>query len=349
MKYLPQNTLAYYNAAPQVHRHDLSEMPTSVFSSATKTYRKTCNQVSPDDEAFSFYAANHCASLVKKSFTPNEVLPAWAEKVMSSYTTLCMTQGTRMLHYILSICTREMRHLHYTMVGDAFWNKMVAQYGGESKSYITSLCSLNETAAVSRYMENPPSMSIGQYIGALSYAFHKGKWSSGYGGKKWGIVADAAVAMLNGKTSMEMLVDTGYTLAHNGGPIFNKGMMYTSYSSLFVMLLDVQRSGQIPELLLDTSQSYAGLNKPTEAKDIVKLVAGARPKEFRGWVDWYLVESLGAVGKYDAQKKKQMVLHPVAQKAKKQPEKMLHGVKIKVVGEWQVYPGQTVQVYERVA
>src|SRR4026209_2132184 len=111
MKYLPPNTLAYFNAAPQVHRHDMSGIPTAVFSKATLEYRKTCGEAFPNDEAVSFYAVNHCASIVRKSFTPNEPLPDWAQQIMSDYTTVCMGQGKRMLHYILSITTREMRHL----------------------------------------------------------------------------------------------------------------------------------------------------------------------------------------------------------------------------------------------
>ena len=59
--------------------------------------------------------------------------------------------------------------------------------------------------------------------------------------------------MLTGTTSMEMLVDTGYTLAHNGGPIFNKGMMYTHYDSHFLTILDLQRAGQMLDLLTGTN------------------------------------------------------------------------------------------------
>ena len=42
MKYLPKNTLAHFNAAPQTHLHDLSDLPTAVLAAATLKYRKTC-------------------------------------------------------------------------------------------------------------------------------------------------------------------------------------------------------------------------------------------------------------------------------------------------------------------
>ena len=40
MKYLPQNTLSYFQDAPHFQPYDLSEMPVSAFSASTKEYRK---------------------------------------------------------------------------------------------------------------------------------------------------------------------------------------------------------------------------------------------------------------------------------------------------------------------
>jgi hypothetical protein len=352
MKYLPTNTLAYYAAAPQVHRHNLSEMPTPVFAKATKKYRATCGQVFPNDEALSFYALNHCVAVIKKRFTLNEPLPPWAQEVMAMYTTVMAAQGTRMLHYVLSICSREMRHLHSSGAGPGFWSKLKVDHGDLAAAFIKAVSSnSSEEAAVKLYMDHPPVVPVGKFLGALSQAFHTpGNFSGGYGGPPWGQVADSALAMLKGETSMEQFVNTGYELAHNNGPIFNKGMMYTQYDGFFMTILDVQSTGQIPELILD-SESF-NVAKTDVATHAVHTVQTALPDEFKTWVDWEAVIKAcpeDHKDTYESFWKKQQKLHPTTAKAKKALEKVLHGKTIKITGTWAVSPGQTVEVFERVS
>jgi hypothetical protein len=340
MKYLPTNTLAYYQSAPQLHRHDLRDIPVKDFGQATKEYRKKCGQTSPDTDALEFYTLNHCAAIAKKQFTPNEPLPEWAIFVLKNYTDTAASQGKRMLHYILSICTQEMRHLHVGYLQDDWWNSVAP----EMKKFI---CDNHEVEAVKSYMDHAPDATVGQFMEAMSYGFHKGKWSGGYGGHAWGKVADACVEFLNGKTSMEMLVDTGFTLAHNNGPIFNKGMMYDSYSGSFIKILDIQRSGQMPEYILD--KDYSFITKSAHVVEAVQQVLKARPDEFRGWVDWNQVIKMGAKESYYEEISKQKKKHPeLSPEKKKAIEKKLNGVKIKITGDWMVAPNQSVQVFERI-
>jgi hypothetical protein len=361
MKYLPGNTLAHFNDAPQTQRLDLSAIPTSVFSASTLEYRKTCGEVFPNDEAITFYALNHCASVIRRKFTPNEILPDWALNVMATYTQVTAAQGTRLLHYILSITTREMRHLKPTHAA-TFWKTLEQKAGPEMVEFIKLVHSNgNEDTAVKAYMHKPPNATVGQYLEAMSYGFWKGwgnfepetwqqHWSGSYGGPMWALVADAALAMAKGQTSMEMLVDTGYTLAHNGGPIFNKGMMYKHYDAEFIKILDIQRSGQIPDLMLDTHAW--GPKKTTEAQNAVQLVANALPGEFKGYVDWKPVIAMlppkDSKHKYDALLGKQKVKTPAAPiKPVKVPDTFLFGKKVKQVGEFVVLPGVSVPTFER--
>lgn len=364
MKFLPSNTLSYFNAAPQVHRHDFSDVPTSVFSEATLKYRENCGETSPNNDAVSFYVLNHAASIVRKSFTEHETLPEWARQIMASYTDITMAQGERILHYILSITTREMRHLKTSGSSTAMWNKIKTDYTEVAVDYLKDIASDgNETTAVNKYMKKPPSLTVTQYTRALAYAFHNGSWSGGYGGHPWGEVTDAVISYLSGVTSMEMLVDTGYTLAHNGGPIFNKGMMYTHYDEHFMTILDVQRSGQLLDLLVDSNTH--GVKKTPEATTALALVKLHRPEEFKGYVDWKLVDELrpekdkkNNPNKYTihiaAQAKAKQPSAPKAPKVAAKPKvekpvfKTVAGKKAKVVGEWQVFPHQVVTQLERV-
>lgn len=364
MKFLSTNTLAHYNAAPQVHQHDLSELPTAVFSASTLEYRKACGQTSPNDDAVSFYTLNHCASIVRKAFTENEPLPEWAQKIMASYTDVAMAQGERMLHYILSITTREMRHLKSTGTATV-WSYLTSHHGQKATEYLKNICSHgSETVAVDKYMKNPPDLSIGHYTKALAYAFHHGQWSGGYGGHPWGHVTDAAVAMLTGVTSMEMLVDTGYTLAHNGGPIFNKGMMYHMYDGHFMTILDVQRAGQLLDLMMETQT--LGIKKTPEAVEAAELIKAHYPVDaqgkptIKGFVDWKLVDELRPDKDKNAHPNKYQKLTTAQKQPKTKPASQakvkatvptmttLLGKKVKITGEWLVYPNETVKVVERV-
>lgn len=360
MKFLQPNTLAYFNAAPQTHLHNLSDIPTAVFSASTLQYRTNCGQTMPNDEAVSFYTLNHCASIVRTLFTENEPLPIWAQAIMATYTDVCMSQGERMLHYILSITTRETRHLKACT--SAFWTKVDAEFGAKGVAVLKDISSDgDENTAVNKYMKTPPNMTIGQYTKTLAFAFHKAGssgWNGSYGGHPWGNVTDAVISYLHGVTSMEMLVDTGYTLAHNGGPIFNKGMMYSHYNAHFMTILDVQRSGQLPDLMLESNT--LGITKTVDAVKAVELVKQNRPQAFKGWVDWKLVDELRPekdkqanpnkyVKQTAAQKQPKTKAPAAAKKTVAQPVMTtLAGKKVKVVGQWQVYPHQSVTQYERV-
>ncbi len=356
MKYLPQDTLAYFNAAPQNHLYDVSVFPTQVFSAATVKYRESCGEAAPNKQAITFYALFHCASLIRKQFTVHESLPDWARSVMQQYTTEAMAQGQRMLHYVLSITTREMRHLKVNSLQSSFWGEMEAKFGPVAVAFIKNLASDgDEFVAVGKYMDTPPDTTIGQYMGALAYAFHKaGKngsngWHGSFGGDPWGDVTDAALAFLTGTTSLELFVDTGFTLAHNGGPIFNKGMMYSMYNlTPFMAILDVQRSGQIPELILDPENYH--VDKPSEIISMITTVQAACPKAFKGYVDWTVVNAAMPVGKkstYALFESKQLQKHPKKVEPVVPVVKKVAGKKVTVVGQYQVSPGKYLETYVR--
>jgi hypothetical protein len=327
---------------------------------------------SPENDAVLFYTLNHCASIVRGLFTVNEPLPEWAQTIMTNYTDVCMTQGERMLHYILCITVREMRHLKsHGAPSPMFWTKVEDEFGPEMRVFLNAITSQGgEETAMHKYMHAPPMVPIVTYMKALSYGFHKADGWCGevesYGGPKWGHVTDAATAMLTGVTSMEMLVDTGYTLAHNGGPIFNKTevKIYANQNASALMtVLDVQRSGQMLDLMLESNTMH--VKKTPEAIAAVELIKTHCPLDangnptIKGHVDWQLVSDLRPEkekkdnpSKYvkAAVKSKATVKKAVPVTPPPPPTPTLthvHGKKVKVTGSWQVYPNQTVTTYER--
>ena len=341
MKFYPKNTLAHYNAAPQTKCLNLGEIESRVFGAATKEYKAGCGQVSPDSQALEFYGLNHCASLVRKEFTPNEPLPDWALKVMETYTQQLALIGNRILHYMACIIVREARHLR--PMPEEWWQGLSAKFGTDFMEFMKQVVSYEENGAVKHYCDNKLALGFGKFCEGIAYAFRYGKWQSNFGGKKWAVVAECLSSFVNGKTSMEMMVDTSFTLAHNTGPIFNKGMMYHSQSGYFIHILDVQRSGQVPELLMD-SVEYIDISGTQMVKSICELTKHHIPNGFGPFLDWVKVEELGSVQKYESYKTKQKKAHGEFVPA----FGLKGGHKTKPLGEMEVFPGQTVKVYERV-
>jgi hypothetical protein len=341
MKYLRGDTVAYFKSLPQLQKVDLGGIEVRHFAEGTQEYRVHCSKASPDAEALRFYLANHLYTVISSKFSQNSPLPQNVVNVLDWYRGVLENQGQRMLHYMLSITTREMRHLKYTQVTSGFWGSLEKTHGVEIADFIKGICSLSESEAVDKYMKHPPKCSISNYINGLAYAFNHGAWNGGFGGKKWGKVAEVCAEFIDGKISMEAMVDTGYTLAHNNGPIFNKGMMYSMYTGSFITLLDVQRSGQIPSLLLD-SADY-GIKKDSEAVSVLGTAVSCG-LEFSPFVDWHKVEALGSVNKYPQFKEHQKKHTP----KESLPVTKFGKFKAKQVGTWGVFPGQAVPVFERV-
>lgn len=335
MPYTVPGTLAHYQALPFQKLIPTGHLPTSLVAGNCKTYFADANQtaVSVEKSAIDFYCLNHLAAMVRENFTPYEKLPDWAAQVMDAYEKCLAEQSLRMFTYVLLITTRETRHHHNGSVSQDFWNKVVANFGKEIKDWINHINKHSDSIGLANhFMANPPPGRIGQYIQGLSYVFHHGSYSSGYGGPKWGVVADALASVIAGKTSMEMFLDTGYTLAHNGGPIFNKGMLFATWDHELYRILDVQHSGQIPEYVLE------GLGDPDDTKAVRPLVMLVRkhlPDKFAGYVDWHKVEAMGSKQKYPTEKKNQ------AKKGK-------GSANIQVVGQFPVFKDQSVLQYKRV-
>ena len=214
-------------------------------------------------------------------------------------------QATRLFYYLLVICTRESRHVH--SFGDIEAD-LIAKYGPECAKFLRKHLSKGSATSVDTLRKNPPSTTMGKYTDFLVDVFYDGNFSGGYGGPKWGAVAKVLREFTHGRYSAEMMVDVGWTLCHNGGPIFNKGVFYHTYDKKALLkILDVQRAGMIPQgvatkALANISQAALAYQQHAEA--LLGQEAG-------GYVDWYAVEALGAVQKYSSEKKAQADAHGV--------------------------------------
>lgn len=356
MKFIPANTLAYFQAAPHFTAKAFGGVPITRFAAATKAYRAVADlapRARPCYEAVNFYGLNHLASIVRSKFTPNEPLPAWALSVMQAYLAELVSQTERLSHYNISICTREMRHIlspSATLLGNLY--KIHPKLG----DYILNLKGGNEDGALQTYYTTDlGDCTATQYMEAQALAFSKaggGKFSAMYGGDPWSNIAKCLWSAMAGKTSLEMMVDTSYTLAHNTCSMFNKPLLYQfggADNSNLIQILDVQRSGQIPELVLDPKH-WANLDVPSlTVTPLIKLVKQEIPGAFGSYVDWHKVDMFKAVNagghsqNYGPQKQHQDKSNPASTVVK------FNGKPATVVGSYTVWPGQSVPVIKRAA
>ena len=354
MKFLPTTTLAYCEGSPQKKRFDFTDRPLALIAKATDAYKDSCSEVSPDVRALEFYACNHYYSRLTGLFTRNEKMPEWAVKLASTYHDVLVEQGERLMHYLLCIIVREARHA--PTLSSSVQNGLKNVGGNVLLDFIVLIRGKSEMGAINNMLKNPPDLGAGRFVRGIEYLFDHG-WGSGvggsFGGKPWGCISRCLGDFLTGKTSLEMMVDTAYTLAHNNGPMFNKGMMYKQYSTAFKTILDVQRSGQIPELVkykgdhqFMSSISLAGLTAITD------LAYEHLPGDFGTYVDWYKVEECGSLVKYPEYKKMQDKKYPKKPVA---PQATLFmGKKAIEVGTFEVsydeneMEAETVKVFERI-
>lgn len=97
--------------------------------------------------------------------------------------------------------------------------------------------------------------------------FDCGRWSSGaYGGKAWGHIARAGFNFLAGIWSPTVFVDHVFDLRHNGGTLFDKHSMVTSYTEdhLIVRQLETKKRAEEVRHLHDELRMCAWFSAPVE-------------------------------------------------------------------------------------
>jgi len=180
---------------------------------------------------------------------------------------------------------------------------MVEKFGKEVADFFVSIKG-GEASIHQQFVHSPPKATIGAYCDCMAWQFYKSKWNSGYGGKAWGNIADCLCRFVKGEFSAEMMLDTIWTLSHNNGPIFNKSLFYKMYHlDAIIRILDVQRSGQIPEAILHDGY-IAGYRTP-ELYNHMLALKERFPDKIGDYVDWDKVEILGSVKKYPEEKQAQ--------------------------------------------
>ena len=310
----PVNTLAYHSSRVLSIKRDMSAVPCKNVAAQLAEYKKSNNPqdeyACPERQALWFYGMNHGVALIANKFAPLEPLPEWELSFVKAYHRELNKRAVRAFYYLLLICTREARH-NQSLATDL--PKMTEKFGEKVANFFKAIKG-GEAGIAAKFVTNPPSASIGDYCEAIRWQFYHSKWNGGYGGKAWGQIADCLCRFVKGEYSAEMMLDTIWTLSHNNGPIFNKGEFYSMYNhSAIIRILDVQRSGQIPQgILFDPVLSGYSDNALRNWMQGLK----DRYSEIGDYVDWEVVEALGSVKKYPVEKEQQWAAYGMSEAAK---------------------------------
>lgn len=286
-----RKTLAYHLGRPLFQKIDLNfvDLSTTVGSLDTikEDYGSDCNA---DHEALKFYLLNHAMSELRMKFSLEEDLGPYNE-IAELYVDMMSKQFIRAFSYLMLICTRESRHVYKDILPTH-----KEKWGTPLNAFLSYIHGSGSSQAAHAIVANPPKVSLGDYTAHMVWTFYKGKFSGGYGGKAWGKVADCLNDYVHGKLSPEMMLDIVWTLCHNNGPIFNKGMLYSGYSGDLKAILDVQRAGMIPNLINDDSEGRKYLNQSLASfLPLLQKVQSFFPDFGKAPVDWHWVKAAGAL------------------------------------------------------
>lgn len=248
-------------------------------------------RVLPDSAAIEFYLMNHGWGLVSVSGCDYSPLGKY-EEFVEEYIESQSTESIRMFYYLLMICTRECRHMKQDSKKSALFTKYSELHTFFSH-YVNDTSSMDQIKKTCEMV--PTTITMGVYTDWLVDAFSC-SYSPGYGGSAWKKVAVCLQAFVHGKISAEAMMDTAYTLAHNNGPIFNKGMLYENYTGNFLKILDIQAAGQIPQYVYTEPSDAAQKSVGTVHKLVDLFPALGAP------VDWKLVNAVSKTGPHKPMK-----------------------------------------------
>lgn len=251
-------------------------------------------QECPMGEAVWFYWHNHLVRSAEGKFGRYETLPEHTGEAVNRYFVEGNLRVLRMVYYMVLITIREARHCkrqkyQYTDIRDKYepqYDTLLSKIIGSGGSSVMNFLTENQ--------DIPSNIEMGTLFTFLHEIFSvTALWNGGYGGKAWAKVTYPLTMLFNGKISPEVVMDTAFTLAHNNGPIFNKGLLYKHYdSAMIIQILDAQNSGQIPQYTRYNMQANSDVYSYNV--QVAPELGGIYEKQ----IDWHLVHSAGAKGSY---------------------------------------------------
>lgn len=304
----PKNTLAYQlHARPLARLRSMGSVTMGQAADRMGAYMATPEgqeKVKPETDAIWFYLMSHAMRELTMAYDPHEPLPPAAMGLVEEYNLRAAKSMQRALYYMVVICAREARHLPTTHKEKV---KAAITEAGLHPSTLKAVGHFQDTSdwtmatkVFRQYLSDAPITDV---LESLRLTFENDGYTGGYGGKPWADVTRCPEDFVKGRITAEVMLDTVWTLAHNNGPIFNKGFLYSHHSHVLIEVLDLQRAGMIPLLTWVESgvESVKYVTPEHRAFRDKLLLAVPGSADFqKAPINWLRVKELGAVGHYAA-------------------------------------------------
>lgn len=269
----------------------------------------------PEKDAVIFYLLNHAMSIVRKRCHVYAPLGPYLP-IVEEYHLQMGLRAHRMFSYLMVICTREARHCQ-TLPSDYAYKQWAAGFPPQLVEFHQKLRGHKNDhhKAVALFLTSAPDVDLGAYCTFIEGVFQF-QFGAQFGGPLWAAIAKVLKDYAIGVETAELMLDHAFSLAHNTGPIFNKGFLYQKYHPTDIYkVLDVQKSGQVPQGVFNKELPH---HDCPEVARIMALCLPVMADEFKGYVDWYKVKELGGdkCKNYSSQQQAQVAKHGYPTKIK---------------------------------
>ena len=254
----------------------------------------------PEYWASKYYLTRHELFCLGREAGPHDPLGVLGESLWESLPDL-RGLSRRMVWYMFMICCRESRHVNKK---DKKYEDLCMSHPRMAEWNLHHVADTTAKGDLKSMFKNLPDVSLYEVADWLCDVFYEGKYPGGYGGKAWGRIASCLRGLVLGELSMSMFLDQSFSLAHNNGPIFNKGVFFKKYvggGGPLLEILDTQRAGMLPHLLVSGDVPGVGEDVVQEARSMFSRYDMGEPV-----VDWIKVRDLGCLGNYDSKIKAQV-------------------------------------------
>ena len=154
------------------------------------------------------------------------VANAWYTKLLSEFETELRFIDNFMFTYLCAATAGELRHAP-SKTGGSVPNSVLQKWKIAIDGNI-----LSRSETQKNFLLHASTEDAAAYLKDATDAFTKHKWSSAFGGAKWGQIAATGLKRTNGELDPVMFVDRVFDLKHNGGPMFDKNSVVSGNSTV---------------------------------------------------------------------------------------------------------------------
>lgn len=262
----------------------------SVQAAVNKNHPKFKDDIqTPQAFIAEFYIQQHARSLV--SINKDESKCA---EFLNDYAQDIASKATRLFTYMMFIVSRESRHAGYL--------SHASNANEETIDLVKNLSGSGSDGSVERFKNFKfNTLNVGTYLKDLEEVFRKCSFSGGYGGDPWGDIALCLYRFVKGELNAETFIDQSCTLAHNNGPMFNKGMVFGSQETEIIeTLLDIQAAGKIPQayacFIANTSPKPLNFGWTGKVAKVYDFLMGHYFEDVSDLIDWNSIYKIAKFG-----------------------------------------------------